>query len=97
MKARTSRTARRLSDLFFVPVKKQFRNARRRFGTTNKNILSAIDAQSNAERIPNRPALPLQHRVRDELAQQQHQHHQHHGADEARALFQRKVRAQQVA
>ena len=41
-----------------LPVKKQFRNARRRFGTTNKNILSAIYAQSNAERISNRPALP---------------------------------------
>ena len=41
--------------------------------------------KANAERIPNRPALPLQHRVRDELAQQQNQHHQHHGADEAGA------------
>ena len=33
------------------PVKKQFRNARRRFGTANKNILSAIYAQSSAARI----------------------------------------------
>ena len=28
------------------PVKKQFRNARRRFGTAIQNILSALDAQS---------------------------------------------------
>ena len=33
------------------PVKKQLRNARRRFGVANKNIFSAEDAQSNAERI----------------------------------------------
>ena len=30
----------------FPPIKKQFRNARRRFGTAIQNILSAIDAQS---------------------------------------------------
>lgn len=43
----------------FSPIKKQFRNARRRFGTTNKNILSAFYAQSSAVRIPDRPALLL--------------------------------------
>ena len=31
------------------PVKRQFRNARRRFETTNKKFLSAEYAQSNAE------------------------------------------------
>ena len=30
----------------FSPIKKQFRNARRRFGTAIQNILSALDAQS---------------------------------------------------
>ena len=32
--------------MLFPPIKKQFRNARRRFGTAIQNILSAIDAQS---------------------------------------------------
>ena len=38
----------------------------------------------------------LQH-IRDELAQQEHQHHEHHGADELCALFQGEVRADDVA
>ena len=36
------------------PVKKHLRNGRSRFGGANKNIISAIDAQSKAESIPNR-------------------------------------------
>ena len=42
----------------FSPIKKQFRNARRRFGTAIQNILSAIDAQSNAAGIQNRFTCP---------------------------------------
>ena len=37
-----------------LPVKKQLRNGRSRFGVANKNTISAIDAQSKAESIPNR-------------------------------------------
>ena len=33
------------------PIKKQFRNARRRFGTANKNNNSTDDGQSAAEAI----------------------------------------------
>ena len=36
------------------PVKKQLRNGRSRFGVANKNTISAIYAQSEAESIPNR-------------------------------------------
>ena len=35
----------------FSPIKKQFRNARRRFGTANKNNNSTDDGQSAAEAI----------------------------------------------
>ncbi len=41
--------------------------------------------------------LLLQHRIRNELAQQEHQHHQHHGADELCPLAEGEVGAQQVA
>ena len=37
-----------------LPVKKQLRNGRSRFGVANKNTISAIYAQSEAESIPNR-------------------------------------------
>ena len=37
-----------------LPVKKQLRNGRSRFGVANKNTISAIYAQSDAESIPNR-------------------------------------------
>ena len=36
-----------------LPVKKQLRNGRSRFGVANKNTISAIYAQSEAESIPN--------------------------------------------
>ena len=36
----------RYGGVCFSPVKKQFRNARRRFGTAIQNILSTLDAQS---------------------------------------------------
>ena len=38
------------------PVKKQFRNARRRFEIVNQNNSSAENGQSKAEAIQNRPA-----------------------------------------
>ena len=37
-----------------LPVKKQLRNGRSRFGVANKNTISTIYAQSEAESIPNR-------------------------------------------
>ncbi len=40
-----------------LPVKKQLRNGRSRFGVANKNTISAIYAQSEAESIPNRLSL----------------------------------------
>lgn len=48
----------RLFTAATFPVKRQFRNARRRFETANKKFLSAEYAQSNAEGIFNRP-LPI--------------------------------------
>ena len=42
----------------FSPIKMQFRNARRRFGTAIQNILSAFYAQSNAAGIQNRFTFP---------------------------------------
>ena len=42
----------------FSPIKKQFRNARRRFGTAIQNILSALYAQSNTAGIQNRFTCP---------------------------------------
>ena len=37
-------------------VKRQFRNARRRFGTANKKIIPLLLRKANAERSSNRPA-----------------------------------------
>ena len=43
----------------FSPIKKQFRNARRRFGTAIQNILSTLDAQAGIQnRFTCPPAAP---------------------------------------
>ena len=51
-------------------------------------------ARSLAPRFFASTLLVLQHRIRNELAQQEHQHHQHHGADELCSLAEGEVGAQ---